>query len=174
MNHSDLIWQLIYAGADGEANDIKLDNASNGYVSGDDVVWATRLISQNTDGKKYNEELTNAASDGTKWLVSGRNSDGDVSYVDLSWNTAGSVYMRVFGGTPAEGTYYLQTALAALDTSYSSIMTPANPFYLNEKGTGAILNLQIPGGTTEVPEPATLGLLGLGALAMVIRRKLRK
>ena len=27
---------------------------------------------------------------------------------------------------------------------------------------------------SEIPEPATLSLLGLGALAMVLRRKLRK
>lgn len=174
LNHSDLLWQLIYAGADGEANDIDIKNSADGYVSGDDVVWAERTIYQNKEGKAYNEDLANTASDGTQWKVSGRYSEGNTRYVDLAWNTAGSVYMRVFGGTPGEGTYYLQTALAALDLSYASTMSPTALFPINEKGTGAILNLQIPGGTTEVPEPATMSLLGLGALAMVIRRKLRK
>ena len=44
-------------------------------------------------------------------------------------------------------------------------------------GSTANPSLQINGSTTEatsVPEPATMSLLGLGALAMVLRRKLRK
>ena len=44
-------------------------------------------------------------------------------------------------------------------------------------GSTANPSLQIKGSTAEatsVPEPATMSLLGLGALAMVLRRKLRK
>ena len=41
-------------------------------------------------------------------------------------------------------------------------------------GSASNPSLQINGKTTAVPEPATMSLLGLGALAMVIRRKLSK
>ena len=43
-------------------------------------------------------------------------------------------------------------------------------FYVTTAGGGMTLN----GDITPIPEPATMGLLGLGALAMVLRRKTKK
>ena len=43
-------------------------------------------------------------------------------------------------------------------------------FYVTTAGGGMTLN----GDITPIPEPATMGLLGLGALAMVLRRKMKK
>ena len=46
----------------------------------------------------------------------------------------------------------------------------AGTFYITTGGGGMTLN----GDITSIPEPATMGLLGLGALAMVLRRKMSK
>ena len=43
-------------------------------------------------------------------------------------------------------------------------------FYVTTAGGGMTLN----GDLTSIPEPATMSLLGLGALAMVLRRKMKK
>ena len=41
-------------------------------------------------------------------------------------------------------------------------------------GSLRINDLTMNGEVTSIPEPATMSLLGLGALAMVLRRKIRK
>ena len=55
--------------------------------------------------------------------------------------------------------------------------------WANEMGAADTVNFDMSSDTkianylgtvTQVPEPATMSLLGLGALAMVLRRKLRK
>lgn len=46
----------------------------------------------------------------------------------------------------------------------------AGSFYITTAGGGMKLN----GDITPIPEPATMSLLGLGALAMVLRRKMKK
>ncbi|MDY0146073.1 MAG: PEP-CTERM sorting domain-containing protein [Kiritimatiellia bacterium] len=53
--------------------------------------------------------------------------------------------------------------------------------WIYDRGTGsgsaqglAIDNVSITTGASAIPEPATLSLLGLGALAMVLRRKMKK
>ena len=48
------------------------------------------------------------------------------------------------------------------------------PNEASEGGNPFTASFTIAGGQTNVPEPATMSLLGLGALAMVIRRKLSK
>ena len=162
------IWQLIYAGANGAIDAIDLDNAANGYVSEDDVVWADRTIP--AGGGK--------ASDGTEWNAWLELQDGSVVYKsDIT--TPGSVYQRIFQGTPAEGSYYYETGLYEYDPTFAGGTAPIKDFFnFDESGNGLAVNQQIPVSPTPptptIPEPATMSLLGLGAMAMVLRRKLRK
>lgn len=74
--------------------------------------------------------------------------------------------------------------IGALGTVKMLANTAAGCITTKDFGTGGSLNMRsdvtfngtpIEGGDpSAVPEPATMSLLGLGALAMVIRRKLRK
>lgn len=181
LNKSDILWQLIYAGADNKIDPVNKEDPeiSLGKVYGDDEVWKERLISQNTDSSLGPKDvMPTAASDETTWQVRGINASGNTVYTDLAWETAGFVYQRVWGSigsdgaTDEQGLYYYESGLTELNLGYDP-KGAAQVAYLNPvKGQGAVLNNFIP--TPEVPEPATMSLLGLGALAMVLRRKLRK
>ena len=164
-DNNDVLWQLIYAGADNVANDIDLTAAN--YLSGDDELLADRSIPAGGG----------SAADGTSWDGWLMQQGGTAVYEDLSFSGTGShVYQRIFQGTPAEGSYYYQSDLFAFNSGYAGGGQATDEFYY--AGDGAAVNQQIPGQpeppTPTIPEPATMSLLGLGALAMVLRRKLSK
>ena len=78
------------------------------------------------------------------------------SFTGVSGLTSGQLGMAVYGGTGSANNNWIRfdsrpTTTAQVALSLDGTMTP-----------------------TSIPEPATMGLLGLGALAMVIRRKLSK
>ena len=157
------IWQLIYAGADGIANpaDYEQVGGPNGnYVTGDDVVWAQRTIPQ-TGGF--------ASEDNTEWNNWMIGQSGDVEYKDFSWNTPGSVYQRIFEGTPGPNTWWGDTQLFTFSTTFAEGSLP-DEFYL-DSADGSIGWKPYNQFPPPIPEPATLSLLGLGALALIRRKR---
>lgn len=149
------LWQLIYAGADNSANPPTLETAD--WVSGDDEVWAQRVIPQGGG----------PAGDGTSWNDWMIQTGGNPSYEDPAWTTAGSVYQRVYEttvlGTVTPGDYYFETPLMTLNTGWTT-GNNAQDFFVDDGNNGFQ-------GTTVIPEPATMSLLGLGALVMALRRR---
>ena len=166
LDANSVLWQLIYAGVNDAIDPIPAGTVptaggagiADDYVMGDDVVWAERTIAMGGGV---------APEDGSTWDNWLSPVVGNVVYPNAGWNTAGFVYQRVFESiNPGAGTYYFESGLTAL-----IIYDPANPptstlCYANENAA-FVANQQI----TAVPEPATMGLLGLGALVMAIRRR---
>ena len=157
-------WQLIYAGADNTADlpDTSLGGAgiADDYVTDDDVVWGSRVIPVGGgaagDGSEWNNWLLDAGSPGT------------TVYQDLAWNTAGFVYQRIFENPIQAGAWYFQTDLVALDTSFTG-GTSSPVDFIADGGVGVQPTERVP--SAPIPEPATMALLGLGALTMAIRRR---
>ena len=159
LDNYNVTWQLIYAGANNVADDVSLatGGANGDFVSGDDVVWGTRTIALGGG---------TAVEDGTDWN-NWMNWEGasSIVYEDLAWSTAGYVFQRVFEGTPAALSWYFETDLLALNTGYTGSPQFPQSFVLDNEFAGFQPDQQI------IPEPATMSLLGLGALVMAIRRR---
>ena len=170
LQDNNVIWQLIYS-ADDVANAPNL--AAAPYLAGDDELLASREIPAAGSGG------TSTASDGTAWDEWLTFQSGDTAYQDLSWDRAGYVYQRIWQGTPSveDGGYYFETTPVAIDTAYAT-GSATQELYYDAAGNGVAVDNYIPGEgpgpQPQVPEPATMSLLGLGALAMVLRRKLSK
>ena len=99
----------------------------------------------------------------------------------------GTVQWQLNGSDVGASLTRTSSAVNAWNASIGTIGSGANTLAIVQVGTanvtgGAtstggsfrIQNLTMSGDVTSVPEPATMGLLGLGALAMVLRRKMSK
>lgn len=176
LDNNSGLWQLIYAGANNVADSIESVDASWGvgaagiaddYVVGDDVVWAQRTIAQGGG---------TAPEDGTTWdnWLSYQSGPFPV-YENGAWATPGFVFQRVFeSATPTSGTMFWETSPLALDLTYTpGTGGSAKDMYVDSP-TGLANDaaaFSADKTVTVIPEPATMSLLGLGALVMAIRRR---
>ena len=99
----------------------------------------------------------------------------------------GTMAWRLNGGSPLDGGNAITTAATGHTNTVGTIGSGLNSLTyspvgtLNQAGTGAFaagggvrLLTSVTLNGDVIPEPATMSLLGLGALAMVLRRKMKK
>lgn len=148
--------QLIYS-VDGIANDATI----GGGTSGDDVVWDTKIITEDglsNDGTQF---------DSYAWFLLPNNYQQTFA--------AGNVYARIFqDGNVQVGDWYFYTPMTALQDIAGSVPGPAGTPQAIEMNTDTLNGNPIDSGTTVaqvVPEPATFLLFGIGGIgAWLVRR----
>ncbi len=102
-----------------------------------------------------------------------------------TWTDIGSTISSIPTATPTTSTVPITTTFTGVSglTSgqlglaiYGGAGTSATDWFRWDSRPSATpdVALQLDGTMTSIPEPATMSLLGLGALAMVLRRKIRK
>ncbi|NCA82553.1 MAG: hypothetical protein EOM72_07360 [Opitutae bacterium] len=140
LDSSSVTWQLVYAGANNAIDlpSLTTGGANGDYVSGDDQVWARRTIPMGGGTAPEDETVWD------NWMLdmNGDTQSGNAFYSDLSWHTAGFVYMRVYEGPPMLESWYYETPLMALDTSYEFGATQQQ-FYVDSYEQGFQPNQQI-------------------------------
>lgn len=162
LENYDVLWQLIYAGENKAIDPIDVDNSAKGFVSGDDEVLGSRLLSHGASGIFDDMLYTENDMDTAINL--------DYSYSD---DNPYFVYQRVYDAqVPVAGqTKYYESRLVQLTEAEYGDGLQSFPLS-TDWNAGVKPELTVQG--SNVPEPATMSLLGLGALAMALRRKLRK
>lgn len=108
---------------------------------------------------------SNTGPDTLQWSLNGSDVGGTWT---VAYNSGSSVTTPIAVGTIGAGTNTL-----FLRSTGGQIGTPtATP---QAGGSARLLNnLTMDGTIQSIPEPATMGLLGLGALALALRRKMSK
>lgn len=171
-----VLWELVYTTKSSMA-DPTMNKATGEitYQEGD-VTWATRTW---TPDKNTEMHLSEYVMDGVpnlektltiKYPNGAIKTEGGSDYKNDSLTlSSGQVYAAVFQYLEDGSVYWATTGLGEFGTN-EMVPTPS----LGGDAWSEPVTLSYFGKVTPVPEPATMSLLGLGALAMVIRRKLRK
>ena len=167
-----ILWELVYT-AGSSISDPVLDTTTGAISYGSDEVLSSRLWEKGSDAITITDKTaTSSPSPAITMDVDYATPIGDAIYVNPNYTkSAGGIYAAVFQYM-ADGTVYF--AMTDLNTgiNWANEMSAADEVNFDMEGDVAISKEL--GKVVQVPEPATMSLLGLGALAMVIRRKLRK
>ena len=174
-----VIWDLVYTTAD-SAN-FTLNTSSGAIEYGSDSVISEREITKldTPSGDQYGTGVV------TDIIASSQASQTPVTLGDycyalngeyLQYNnanpgyTSGNIYAAIFQYTASGDVYYAVTALVTPNWASNGMGGVDKANFSMDSDT----SLSLLGTVSQIPEPATMSLLGIGALAMVLRRKLRK
>jgi len=181
---SKLVWDLVYTSASSITGPEYNEETKAIEYASTDTVLSRRTWEEGSDQMTVEDLVVSATASATPltWDVEGGCIDtGAKTYKNYDdTRSSGGIYAAVFQ-------YFIDEAgeitkiyneLTKLNTSINWAATPtggSDKVSFNAKADTQISNLLYESKQpTVVPEPATMSLLGLGALAMVIRRKLRK
>ena len=169
-----ILWELVYTASDSLATPV-LDESTGAISYGSDQVLSSRIWKNGSTQVDVTDVVSTTTSSQTPLtfdLDYACFDGGAAAYKNLDYKqSSGGIYAAVFQYCSNGDVYY---ALTDLNTGIN---------WANEMGAADTVNFNMSddttiatklGTVTTVPEPATMSLLGLGALAMVLRRKLRK
>lgn len=163
---ADVSFELQNLFADGSAIVIDLTpGGSTAYIIQQLTAGHFKLLSQDPDGFGPKAKAVILEGDITSAAITGFKNAGAASVVGTVNYTGGAVYdalVAAGGVTEAEFSWSLLNTVPVLNTS---------------GGASPVLNSFIADGTiqfdAQIPEPATLGLLSLGAMGFLARRRTR-
>lgn len=148
-------------------------SATWGTASTDFDVTDFGLVSSLTLGGEVQTWLSDSSSDPSMTVAMGYQVDSLASQsVTLSWNRFESnndFWQNMTGEDVISGSG-LSTSGSHTVAVWFSATDGVDTLYDNNSSANYVADFS----TAAVPEPATMSLLGLGALAMVLRRKIRK
>jgi hypothetical protein len=160
-----------YAGAGADAAD-----AATAYADGQYLYF--------TWDSAYTLSLESVSAFYSRAASGGQNAQWG-TIIASTWSDIGTAITAITTATPTTSTSPITTTFAAvsglesgqLGVAFYGGTSSANTSWVRlDSRPSATPNtaLSIEGTMTAIPEPATMSLLGLGALAMVLRRKIRK
>lgn len=168
---NSILWELIYTSSSSIAKPVL--NESTGAISyGSDEVLSSRLWEKGST----EVAVTDKVESGTPSVNLVMDIDGGcldsegAAYKNLDYSkSTGGIYAAVFQYC-ADGKVYYEVTELNTSINWANEMSAADQVCFDMENDIPIANYL----GTIIPEPATMGLLGLGSLAMVLRRKLRK
>jgi hypothetical protein len=168
-----ILWELVYTSGSSIATPV-LDESTGAISYGSDQVLSSRLWESGSADVAVTDVVESKTPSAQLLMdIEGGCLDSEgASYKNLDYTqSSGGIYSAVFQFCSNGDVYY---ALTDLNTgiNWANEMSAADQVCFNMEEDIKIATKL--GTVTTVPEPATMSLLGLGALAMVLRRKLRK
>jgi hypothetical protein len=144
--------QLINAGANGAADAV---TAAGGGMFGDDVLIDTISITASASG----------AADFTGYAYI------EAETIEEAGTAGANVFARIYQGSTAAGSLYYDGAIVAVpNVNLAGVPPPTSTSY-NFGGNGGV---EVGSFATVIPEPATIGLMGIAAAGLfTVRRKVR-
>jgi hypothetical protein len=172
-----ILWELVYtSGSSITDPTLNTETGAISYGSGDEVL-SSRLWNKGSDAITVTDTVASSATSEslTMDLAYATIASGKASYFNPDYTkSSGGIYAAVFQYME-DGTVYFQTTALNTAINWANTMSAADEVNFNMEDDEQIAKyLGKVDGPAGVPEPATMSLLGLGALAMVIRRKLSK
>jgi hypothetical protein len=144
--------QLINAGANGAADAV---TAAGGGMFGDDSLIDTISITASADG----------AADFTGYAYMAGTT------IEEAGTAGANVFARIYQGSTAVGSLYYDGAIVAMPNVSLAGVPPPTPSDYDFGGLGGV---EVGSFATVIPEPATIGLMGIAAAGLfTARRKVR-